>query len=179
MRLTTIAVLLVALALSGCAGRRSTVEQNPGVGWSEIRILPSPEPDPAAAAVGTLPAESAPEVVDQAPPSYPASALDDLVDCTARILYHIQTDGSAELVRLQWEPPPPSVHLEVFEAAIHEAIAGWAFVPGQQLAPWERPDGAFGFEWKPILAWWTGNRWSISLRRPESRWDAIRTSAAF
>jgi len=146
------AVVVAATILVGCAARRvpSDVDAQ-GVGTAELELLPSPEPERAAdVAPTTLPPEAAPETVSQALPTYPNAAVNDGVACTAELLYHIETDDSATLVRLTWDLPPPSDHLDAFETAINDAVATWEFAPGYQLRLVERADGTMSYEKRPI-----------------------------
>ncbi len=87
------------------------------------------------------PAQTAPKTLTQPLPAYPESALADEVSCSARILYHIETDGLATLVRLGWDVPPPDAHAAAFESSIHDAVAAWRFDPATRLNPGRRPDG--------------------------------------
>lgn len=83
-------------------------------------------------------------------PSYPEAALPSEVACSAKLLYHIQTDGSAWLVRLEWAVPPPQDHRDSFEEALSEAVAEWRFTPARELAPKKMPDGSIEPEPRPI-----------------------------
>jgi hypothetical protein len=113
---------------------------------------PGRDTNPKAAddAQGSPPAEGAPETLSQGLPVYPDSAIADGVACTARFLYHIETDGSATVVRLEWDLAPPPHHVETFESAIRDAVATWRFVPAFQLVYKETSDGKKGFE-KPLI----------------------------
>ena len=64
------------------------------------------------------------------------------VACSARVLYHIETSGSATLVRLEWDAPPPEQHREAFELAIQEAMAEWEFQPAMRVRGKKLPDGS-------------------------------------
>jgi hypothetical protein len=68
-------------------------------------------------------------------PSYPEVALADEVKCAARLLYHIQIDGSVTLVRLEWDEPPSSEYQLAFEEAIRDAIATWRYIPAKKWVP--------------------------------------------
>ena len=150
MRHLTVVVLATAIGLVGCAHRRISVEQvqTQGVGTAELELLPPPEPEqPSLGNVQKKPTpEASPETVSQALPRYPTSALEDRVACTARLLYHIQTDGSVTIVRLVWDPAPPQDHVEAFESAIRDAAATWEYMPAYRLRHKERDDGTAGFE---------------------------------
>jgi hypothetical protein len=142
------AVVVAATILVGCAARRVPPDVDAqGVGTAELDLLPSPEPErPAGVAPTRLPPEAAPETVSQALPTYPNSALNEGVTCTAELLYHIETNGSATLVRLTWNLPPPSDHRDAFESAINDAVTTWEFTPGYQLILVERADGTMRYE---------------------------------
>jgi hypothetical protein len=142
------AVVLAATILVGCSARRVPLEVDlQGVGRTDLELLPSPEPERTADVnPASLPPEAAPETVSQALPTYPSLAINDGVACTAELLYHIETDGSATLVRLTWDLPPPADHVDAFESAINDAVAAWEFVPGFQLRFKERADGTMSYE---------------------------------
>lgn len=150
MRGLVIGALATVIGLAGCAHRHLEVDQEPpqGLGTTEIEILPPPEPEtaPPRDVRKRPPPEAAPQTISQALPTYPARALEDRVACAAQLLYHIQTDGSATLVRLNWDPAPPPGHEEAFESAIRDAVATWEFVPAYQLRFKELPDGSPSFE---------------------------------
>jgi len=151
--LLAIPVLLALIPWVGCAHRAETIESPSGihVGRTDLEVLP-PEPPPPALRDQSKrpPPEAAPETLSQALPAYPVSALEDGVSCTARLLYHIQTDGSAELVSLEWELAPPGEHREAFEPAILAAVGTWEFAPAYQLRLRIQPDESAHFEKRPI-----------------------------
>jgi len=135
--------LLVTVAVSSvaCAGARAP-HVDP-TGTSDLEIPPPPrEPLPEGYEPRLRPPESAPEVLDRASPRYPDAALADEVACAARLLYHILTDGSVALVRLEWEEPPPLEVQAAFEESIQEAIAGWRYNPGRKWIPTKLEDGS-------------------------------------
>jgi hypothetical protein len=142
-------LLAVSSAIvTGCAVHRTPVQaDSPGVGRAELELLPSPEPERTPdVAPTTLRPEAAPETLRQSLPAYPPPAVDEEVACTARILYHMETDGTATLVELTWGPPPPTDHLPAFESAIEEAVASWRFNPAYQLIYEKRAGEVVGFE---------------------------------
>ena len=114
------------------------------IGTSDLEVLPpSPrEPLPEGYKPKLRPPESPPETLDQPLPEYPESALPDEVGCVARLLYHILKDGSATLVRLEWDEPPPPEHQGSFEDSIREAMLGWRFIPAKKWVPTKMEDGS-------------------------------------
>lgn len=79
--------------------------------------------------------------LEQALPDYPASALGDEIACSVEILYHVQTDGSVRIVRLDWRLMPPREHLQAFEDALAAAVAGWRFEPAWRYRQVEDEEG--------------------------------------
>jgi len=142
-------LLAAALLLEGC--RRKPVQATPPPperGTSELEILPAEQvpraTDPERKKV--LAPESAPGTVRQDLPGYPETALGDAVECTATVLYHIETDGSARLVRLEWELEPPAEHVAAFEDAIRTAVGSWLFEPAKRYRFKEVADGSFRYD---------------------------------
>ncbi len=144
MQVLVSCIVAIALALTGCAGRRTSPDDasQPRFGTADLEILPPPpsQPPPEGYEPKVRPPESAPVVRRQGLPRYPESALQSEVTCTARLLYHIQTDGSATLVLLEWDVPPPDEHLKAFEKAIKEAVGGWEFTPARRYVSTKMPD---------------------------------------
>ena len=145
---------MVALGLPSCSTRRPPVVDmsQPGTGTAELEILPAVEPQSSyqTDAQKRPPPETAPQTLSQSLPTYPPSALEHGVACSARLLYHIQTDGSATLVRLAWDSSPPQEHLEAFESAIRAAVATWEFKPAMQLRLKTLADGSARFDKRVI-----------------------------
>lgn len=148
-------VLIVVLALAAGACRRQppATEVVPSLaGSADLELLPAPEPPPPRPAERPRPArpEIAITTLSQELPEYPAAALEDRVTCTARLLYHIQTDGSADLIRLEWDAAPPEQHVAAFEASIDRTVETWKFVPAIRLIPRQASDGGQTYESKVI-----------------------------
>jgi len=142
-----VALVLAAATLLGCAARSPADLDARKVGRAELEPLPPPDPGrPVEASALALAPEGAAKTLIQALPAYPDAALSDAVDCRAELLYHIETDGSATLVRLEWNPPPPAGHVAGFEASIRDAVATWRFEPAYQLRLKERADGGMTYE---------------------------------
>lgn len=143
-----VAPIVLSLAMAGCAARGpDPVRDTPARprGTTELERIPSPPPAAAPSGPGPLtrrpPPLALPETIHQPPPGYPESAVGDRVACRASILYHVQTDGSARLVRLEWEAAPPESYRGAFESAIRAAVETWRFEPAYQLVFTERPEG--------------------------------------
>ena len=62
--------------------------------------------------------------------------------CVAKILYHVEMSGQANLVRMDWEEPPPIEHLVEFEEAIRRAVSEWEFEPAIRIVPETQDDGS-------------------------------------
>jgi hypothetical protein len=77
-------------------------------------------------------------------------ALPFIQSGTARILYHIEVDGSATLVRLEWDPAPDNDYIKLFEGSIQTAMAGWEFAPAHRIMTTEHPDGSIDSKAVPI-----------------------------
>ena len=86
----------------------------------------------------------------QGKPDYPRQALPSEQACAARILYHVEEDGSATLVRLEWDQAPDTSYLKLFEGTIRDAIAGWEFSPAHRLTIYENQDGVMESKAIPI-----------------------------
>lgn len=146
-------VLLLAGLVSGCA-RPVAPEVTPRRsfdGATDMVILPPDGLEPTVRTEAELPPpQAAPTTLEQALPEYPQAALTDEVACSAEVLYHIETDGGARLVRLEWEIAPPDEHRAVFETAIRDAIAGWRFVPAKRIRRDFDADGKLHWEEQPI-----------------------------
>jgi hypothetical protein len=142
---------LAAILLFGCACRHRRDLSEPRVGATELELLPAIEHpvsegyEPARSRISTPPVTLRQEL-----PSYPEAAIADEIRCEARLLYHIETDGTARLVRLEWDLPPPDERRDAFESAIRNAVAGWEFVPSQRWTPVETEDGSTRRRPKPI-----------------------------
>ena len=135
-------LLLAVLVVAACANLKAPETNRTGT--SDLEVLPPPprEPPPEGYTPRLRPPETPPETRRQSLPGYPESAVAFEVKCTARLLYHIQTDGSATLVRLEWEVPPPPEHLTRFEEKIQEAVASWEFIPAKKWVPTKMHDGS-------------------------------------
>jgi outer membrane biosynthesis protein TonB len=120
-------------------------------GISEMEILP-PEVEVTSAKRDRRKrtAESAPKTLAQALPNYPKTALADSVDCRVRLLFHIEIDGTARMVRLAWEHAPPVPHVAAFESAIHSAVATWQFEPAKRYDYRMDDEGKIDVSGKPI-----------------------------
>ena len=151
-RLTVFALLLLlTTTVPGCGRRAPTVETPTFVGSSEIEVLrPQSEPSIRVESEQRPPPEGAPATLQQDSPVYPESAIEARVTCAARLLYHIETDGTASVARIDWDVAPPEPHAPAFEATIHDAVATWRFQPAFQQVFRELPDGSYRFEKKPI-----------------------------
>ncbi len=134
-------ILFLALSVLGCAGRKSADLTPRRSGTAELEVLPPPEfpPPPPGYKPSSLSPQIPPETIERPLPSYPDSALADEVACTARLLYHVETNGSARLVRLEWDLRPPEGHVASFESAIRDAVARWEFVPAVRFTRKEQP----------------------------------------
>lgn len=141
----TAVVLVGVIGVASCAHRSPTVDnqQRTDVGTVALELVPPPVTEVTAPTQGqqTLSPEAAPETVSQALPTYPSSALEDRIACTVQLLYHIQTDGSATVARLEWNPGPPQIHVEAFESAIRDAVGNWEFIPAYQMRSKRGADG--------------------------------------
>ncbi len=125
--------LLLLACLAACSHHRhaATHEElsEPGVGTTDMEYVETQKPQEKPKLGGRYLSQAAPTKVRQELPAYPTTALADQVDCTAELLFHILTDGTAKVVRLNWNPAPPEEHREAFDQAIRTAVAGWEFVP--------------------------------------------------
>ena len=121
-------------------------------GSSEMEILgPPPRREPTPEDLRRPPHFETPaHARRQGKPEYPLEGLSTSQECMARILYHIEVDGSATLVRLEWDPAPGDGFLKLFEDSIREAITGWEFSPSHRLVPTEQPDGSIEPKAVPI-----------------------------
>jgi len=139
-----LAALTVASVLAGCSHRR--------VGTVGLEDLPPPEIAPSRlASPSARPSAEVPaQTLLQALPRYPDAALGDEVHCTARLLYHIEVDGTASLVRLEWDPAPAAEYREAFEKAIREAVATWSYTAARRYRWKKNPDGSLEFEERAI-----------------------------
>ena len=135
-RLAAVALLLIVPI--ACA-HRGNAELRTGA--AEIELLPPPVRIAPQGHEPPFRPELGPIELRQDLPAYPLSALGDAVACTARLLYHIETDGSASLVRLEWDEPPPPEHTDAFVSAIDAAMARWEFEPGRRWIKRTQPDG--------------------------------------
>ena len=88
----------------------------------------------------------------QEKPQYPATGLPTSEACTARILFHVEVDGSVTPVRLEWEHPPDADFLKLFESSIRDAMAGWEYSPAHRIITTEQPDGSIEPKAIPIKA---------------------------
>jgi hypothetical protein len=131
-------VLIVACCLA-CASRQGAVSR---LGTSDIEHLSGPASGPRPEGVKRPPLIYPPQPLRQEPPEYPPEALDSEIGCTARLLYHVEKDGSPSLVRLEWEVTPPDQFLETFDATVRTAVEAWEFKPAYKIVPVELPDGA-------------------------------------
>jgi len=149
-RLFGTALILIVVGLTACAGAKAPPVQP--MGSSELEILPPPpyEPLPEGVRPTLRPPETPPKVQDRMPPSYPDSALSEEIACAAKLLYHIQKDGSVTLVRLEWDEPPPSRFEESFEEEIRTAMLAWRFIPAKKLVPTTLEDGSIDLVPHPI-----------------------------
>jgi hypothetical protein len=129
--------VLIVVMLTACAATKTPV------GTADFEVLPPPpyEPAPDAPRPKPRPPETPPETMEQPPPTYPDSALADGIACSAKLLYHILEDGSASLVRLEWETPPPPEHESAFVEQIRTAMLDWEFIPATKWVRKEREDG--------------------------------------
>ncbi|ANM30377.1 hypothetical protein ABI59_13555 [Acidobacteria bacterium Mor1] len=129
-----VTLLFVLVTLPACSQHRHAATHqelsDPGVGTTDMEYVETEEPQEKPKLGGRYLSQAAPTKLRQELPEYPAAALADQVDCTAELLFHILTDGTAKVVRLEWNPAPPEQHKEAFEQAIHTAVADWEFVPG-------------------------------------------------
>jgi len=143
---------LIASALLSCARSRTPETQPAPSGTSDLEILPPPPQEPAPE--GSRPQRGRivipPVPKKLAPPRYPDAAVSDGIACVAQLLYHIETDGTAKLVRLEWEDPPPPEHLTEFEETIRAAVSEWAYIPAIRLVPTKMPDGSTVTERRPV-----------------------------
>ena len=137
-----IIVIALVMSLVACAGGRAS--QGTPVGTSDLEVLPPPprQPTPEGYTPKLRPPETAPEVQERNLPLYPEAALDDQIACVVRLLYHIQPDGSVNLVRLEWDDHPPPDHEAAFEASIRDAISHWRYTPGKKWVPTKMEDGS-------------------------------------
>jgi hypothetical protein len=148
-------ILMAAMfLLAGCnTVSPDTVPKPPEpTGSSEMEILGPPprrEPTPADLDRG-YPTDLQAFARRQEKPSYPMEALPFVQSGTARILYHIEVDGSATLVRLEWDPGPDDDYLKLFEDSIQTAMAGWEFAPAHRIMTTEHPDGSIDSNAVPI-----------------------------
>lgn len=140
-------MFLCALILSGCAHRPPPGDSPDRSGATEIEDFQpeSREPDDRPP-----PLVIPPQALERPLPAYPETALADHVACTARVLFHVEPDGSVRLVRLEWDIPPPDEHVEAFESVIREVIPRWDYVPATRIEPRERPDGSIESKFRKI-----------------------------
>jgi hypothetical protein len=145
---TSIWILVIAACVA-CAGRQIPVE-NARIGTSDIEHLSPAAPESRPEGEKRPPLIYPPEPLQQEAPEYPREALDSEVSCAARLLYHVESDGSASLVRLEWEKAPPEKFLATFDAAIRAAVAAWEFEPAQRVEPEKLPNGAIEPKMTPV-----------------------------
>lgn len=137
------AIAALAIVALACAARVEPQQDAsaPRVGTSDLENVPPPETEPEPEAK-RRPFEIPAEIISQELPVYPQEAVSMEVACVARILYHIETTGSATLIRLEWEAPPPDQHREAFETSIEEALSRWEFKPAMKIRGKKLPDGS-------------------------------------
>ncbi len=152
MRLFIACILLLTISLTGCASRKNLVTETTQrrIGTADLEHLPPPTPEPLRKDQKPAPLVLPPHPVTQSLPQYPQGVVEAEVSCSARLLYHVERDGSATLVRLEWEAAPPDEHLKAFEAAIRTATATWEFVPARKVVPVAQPDGSIEPEMQPV-----------------------------
>lgn len=144
-----VAITALVFAL-GCAQRTQDLPKpRPSVGKTQIEPL-APTASDFRPGQKRVPLIIPPQILAQDLPRYPGSALEEGVACTARILYHVEVSGRATLIRLEWDVPPPPVHLGAFEKAITDAVAGWAFNAAFRIIPETRDDGSIEPRHQPI-----------------------------
>ena len=150
-----IPILLAALLLpSGCRNRlpQTTPHTPQTAGTSEMELLGPPprrEPTPEDLDINhPMDIKAVPR--RQGKPAYPPAGLPTEQACIARVLYHVEPDGSATLVHLEWDVPPGDAFTKLFEASIRDAIAGWEFSPAHRIITTEFPDGSRDSEAIPI-----------------------------
>lgn len=143
---------LAALDLSACASRKAPVIEvdQPRVGIADLETIPPSAPEPLPKGQKPPPMVLPPEPLSQSPPQYPKSAIEEEISGRAKLLYHVERDGSATLVRLEWLSAVPENHLEAFESAIETAVAGWTFTPARRIVPVTQPDGSIEPEMQPV-----------------------------
>ncbi len=149
------AALTVAISTTiiiACAERIQPTQEpaRPREGSSSLENVQPPASDPLPRDRKPPPLVIPPAPFVQPLPVYPSQALEAEVACSARLLYHVERDGTARLVRLEWESAPPQEHLEVFEASIRNAIANWDFAPAQKIVPVKQPDGSIEPDGQPV-----------------------------
>ena len=144
----------LVLLLCGCQGRtvRTTPQPPEQTGTAEMELLGPPERrDPTPADLDlTRPMDIQAIPRRQGKPDYPPQALPTGQACAARILYHVEVDGSATLVRLEWDKAPDTSYLKLFEDSIRDAMAGWEFSPAHRLMIHEDQNGVLGSKAIPI-----------------------------
>jgi hypothetical protein len=142
-------VLLLALLIACAGGKKPAVQPT---GTSDLEVLPPPpyEPPPEGARLKRGPLVLPYEVEDRSSPGYPEAALADEIACSARLLYHILRDGSAKLVRLEWEAPPPPEYETAFEEEILQAMASWRYTPARKMVPVKHEDGSTELVLEPV-----------------------------
>ena len=121
--------------------------------------VPAPPRGGKSSGDRTLPriAETRPQALHQPLPAYPPQAMDAQVSCEIRLMYHVETDGSAAAVRFNWVLRPPDTYLKAFEAAILEAISEWKFKPAIRHLTRQMPDGSVDTETQAV----TRSKWII------------------
>jgi len=141
----SVLALLLVLLVSACAMHKAPENdsQQPLVGTADLEDVPPPPRNPPSESYTPTrrPFEVPPRPLSKRLPLYPDSALPSEVTCVGRILYHVEVDGSATLVRLNWDVAPPDRFMAAFELAIRAAIDDWEFRPAVQVTPEKHPDG--------------------------------------
>jgi hypothetical protein len=147
-------VVLLGVLLCGCRGNavRTTPRPSGSTGTAEMEILgPPPRREPTVEDLEKgYPTDLQAFARRQAKPDYPPEAVDGAQECTARILFHVEVDGTVTLVRLEWDPEPDSGFLQLFEDSIRNAMAGWEYSPAHRIITTEKPDGSIDSKAIPI-----------------------------
>jgi hypothetical protein len=117
-----------------------------------MEVLPPPPQKPVPEGHRTQPGRIVIPPIPKrlGPPRYPDAALGDEIACVAELLYHVEIDGTARLVRLEWQEPPPDEHLPEFEDTIRIAVADWEYTPALRLVPQKLPDGSTRIDHQPV-----------------------------